>query len=166
MSNAPDPREKLRQRIREKKRQIEAFLARTEHRSNRLTIVGIVCAGLAGLITAGPAAGGPPLTQALTEVLGTTTPSWRLLCAAATVLSFLATTALAIHKIQDLPNRVAKAQAAYSRLEGLETLLDTTEIGTAKAAEQYTQVVHDLSFVPPPGSLFAHTSTGQSSNWN
>jgi esterase/lipase superfamily enzyme len=99
-------------------------------------------------MTAGPAAVGPPLTQALTNVLGTTTPSWRLLCAAATILSFLATTAFVIAKIQDLPNRVAKAQTAYSRLEGLKTLLEITDIGTAKAVEQYTQVVHDLSFVP------------------
>ncbi|HEX2225918.1 MAG TPA: hypothetical protein VHM64_02175 [Candidatus Binatia bacterium] len=148
MSNARDNREKLQQRIREKQGQIQAFLAKAQPRTTRLAIASIVCAGLAGLLTAGPAAGGPSFTQALTETLGTTSPSWRLLCAAATVLSFLATTMLSIHKIQDLPDRVAKAQAAYSRLEAIETLLETTEISTSTAADQYAQIVHDVSFVP------------------
>ncbi len=101
MSDTNNAREKLRLRIQEKKEQIQAFLAKTQPRSNRLTITSIVCAGLAGLLTAGPAAGGPSFTQAMTEMLGTTSPSWRLLCAAATILSFISTTTLAIHKVQD-----------------------------------------------------------------
>ncbi len=148
MNHRLDTREKLQQRIREKKAHLQAFLAKTQPRSTGLTIASIICAGLAGVLTAGPAAGGAPLTQWLTEILGTTAPSWRLLCAAATILSFLATTMLSIHKVQDLANRVAKVQAACSRLEAIETLLETTDISTATAAEQYTQVVQDLPFLP------------------
>ncbi len=147
LGDTPDGRKKLKQRIREKKDHIETFLDRMQPRSNHLTLASIVCGGLAGLVTAGPAVGGPSFTQTVTETLGATSPSWRWLCAVATILSFLATTALAIHKIQDLANKVAKAQAAYGRLEALETLLETTDIPTAKAAEQYGQVVNDVSFV-------------------
>ena len=147
LGEAAEGREKLRQRLGEKKDHIEAFLAKMQPRSNRLTLTSIVCGGLAGLVTAGPAVGGPSFSQVVTDALGTTSPSWRWLCALATILSFLATTALAIHKIQDLANKVAKAQAAYGRIEALETLLETTDISTAKAAEQYAQVVNDVAFV-------------------
>jgi hypothetical protein len=146
MSDTLDGREKLQQRIRDKKDQIEEFLRKTQPRSDRLTIASIVSAGLAGLLTAGPAAGGPSFTQALTQTLGTTSPSWRLLCAAATILSFIATTALAVHKVQDLTNKVARAQAAHAKLEALETLLDTTDIPISKAADQFARIVPDVSF--------------------
>ena len=139
-------REKLQHRIREKKSQVQMYLRKTQPRSDRLIIASIVCAGLAGMLTAGPAAGGPSFTQALTQVLGMTSPSWRLLCIVATVLSFIATTTIAIHKIQDLANKVAKAQAAHASLEALETLLETTDISNTKAAEQFGKIAHDVSF--------------------
>jgi hypothetical protein len=151
MNETIDTREKLQQRIREKKSQIRTFLSKIEPRSTFLTVASIVCSGLAALLTAGPAAGGPSLTQALTQALGTapeTAPSWRLLCAAATVLSFLGTTTLAIYKVQDLANKVAKSQAAKARLEALETYLAMTDISIHKATDQYSQVLQDVSFVP------------------
>ncbi|MDA8141113.1 MAG: hypothetical protein M0036_20910 [Desulfobacteraceae bacterium] len=146
MSETLDAREKLQQRIREKKGQIEEFLRKTQPRSDHLTIASIVCAGLAGLLTAGPAAGGPSFTQAITQAIGTTSPSWRLLCAVATILSFIATTALAVHKIQDLTNKVTKAQTAYAKLEGLETLLETTDLSTAAAADQFGRFINEVPF--------------------
>ncbi len=151
MSDTIDTREKFQQRIHEKKSQIRLFLSKAEPRSTWLTIASIVCSGLAGLLTAGPATGGPSLTQAVTQALGTspeTAPSWRLFCAAAAVLSFIATTTLAIYKIQDLANKVAKSQAANARLEALETLLETTNISIEKATAQYTQILQEVSFVP------------------
>jgi hypothetical protein len=151
MSEALDSRERLRQRIHEKKSQLKAYLSRVEPRSAWLTVASIVCSGLSALLTAGPAAGGPSLMQAVTQALGTspdTAPSWRLFCAAATFLSFLGATALAIYKVQDLANKVAKAQAANARLEALETFLETTDISVQKATDQYTQILQDVSFVP------------------
>jgi hypothetical protein len=70
-----------------------------------------------------------------------------LFCAAAAVLSFIATTTLAIYKIQDLANKVAKSQAANARLEALETFLETTNISIENATDQYTQILQDVSFV-------------------
>lgn len=143
----PDSKNRLQDRIHEKQRDIKAYLKRFEPRSNRLTLLSIVGTGLAALLTAGPAVGGASFTSALTQALGTTSPSWRILCAGATVLSFLATTALSIHKVQDLTNKVSKAQSALAQLEALETFMDTTEIPIANATEQYAQIVRDVPYL-------------------
>jgi hypothetical protein len=143
-------RQRLQQRIRDKRSDLESFIAKSGPRTSRLTIAGIVATGLAGLLTAGPAAGGPSFTQAVSQAFGMTSPSWRLLCAGATVLSFVATTTLAILKGQDLANRVARAEAASATLEAIDTFLETTDIPVEKAAEQYTQVLLGVAFVPGP----------------
>ncbi len=145
---ASDTRERLRERIREKKQDIKAYIARFEPRSNRLTMMSIIGTGLAALLTAGPAIGGTSFTQAVTAALGTTSPSWRLLCAAATIFSFLATTALSIHKMQDYSTKVSKAQSAHAQLESLEIFMDTTEIPVPTAADQYAQIVRDVPYLP------------------
>lgn len=148
MSHPKNDRQRLQQRIREKKADIDLFLSKIGPRSSRLTIASILATGLAGLLTAGPAAGGPSFTQAITQAFSMTSPSWRLLCAAATLLSFVATTTLAIYKGQDLANRVAKAEAAVATLEALDTFVETTDISIEKAVEQYTQVLLGVAFVP------------------
>lgn len=142
-----DTRERLLERIREKKRDIKAYITTFEPRSNRLTMVSIIGTGLAALLTAGPAVGGASFTQSLTAALGTTSPSWRWLCAAATVFSFLATTALAIHKMQDYTTKVSKAQSAHAQLESLEIFMDTTELPVATAADQYAQIIRDVPYL-------------------
>ena len=144
----PDGRKRLQRRIRDKQFDLESFVTKAGPRSSHLTIASFVATGLAGLLTAGPAAGGASFTQAVTQVFGLTSPSWRILCGGATVLSFLATTTLAILKGQDLANRVAKAEAASATLEALDTFLETTDLSIEKAAEQYTQVLQGVAFVP------------------
>ncbi|MEP6833614.1 MAG: hypothetical protein ABJB74_09475 [Gemmatimonas sp.] len=142
-----DSRSRLLDRIHEKKQSLQAFLHNSGPRNNRLTVLSIVGTGLAALLTAGPAVGGASFTAAVTQALGTTSPSWRILCAGATVLSFLATTALSIQKVQDLPTKVSKAQSAHAQLEALETFMDTTEIPIANATEQYAQIIRDVPYL-------------------
>ena len=146
-ASAIDSRSRLLDRIHEKQRDLKAYLQKFEPRSNRLTIFSILGTGLAALLTAGPAVGGASFTAALTQALGTTSPSWRILCAAATVFSFLATTALSIHKVQDLTNKVSKAQSARAQLEALETFMETTEISNTTATEQYAQIIRDVPYL-------------------
>jgi hypothetical protein len=67
---------------------------------------------------------------------------------AATLCSFISTTALAVYKAQDLANRLAKAQGARARLEALSTFLEITDISVERAAAQYTQIVQDVEFIP------------------
>jgi hypothetical protein len=147
-------RDALRGRISAKQADIDAYLRRNEPRSKRLTNTSIICGGLAGLLTAGPAAGGPSLTGSLTAAIGTSpasAPSWRLLCAAATLCSFVATTALAMYKSQDLESKLAKAQGARARLDALGALLDMTDIAVGRAAEQYTQAIQEVAFISAAG---------------
>lgn len=144
---AIDSRNRLLDRIHEKKRDLKSYLKKYEPRSNRLTLMSIVGTGLAALLTAGPAVGGASFTAALTQALGLTSPSWRILCAGATVFSFLATTALSIQKVQDLTNKVSKAQSAHAQLEALETFMDTTEIPVTNATEQYAQIIRDVPYL-------------------
>lgn len=143
-----DNREKLRKRIRIKQSRINDYLRKLEPRSNRLTVVGIVCGGLATLLTAGPAAGGESFTKALTKAIETTSPSWRLLCAAATLLSFVSTTAITLYKAQDLANRLAKAQSARARLEALDLVLDATGVAIDLATNQFEVIIQDIAFIP------------------
>jgi hypothetical protein len=144
-----EARQRLRQRISDKHRQLAEYIRSAEPRSGTLQIVSTIMAGLAGLLTAAPAVGGPTLTSSLSQALGTgaEAPSWRLLCAAATICSFVSTTALSIYRTQDIANRLGKAQAAKARLESLETFLDTTSLPVEKAVDEYTRVVQDVSFV-------------------
>lgn len=148
MGETEDWRKRLRQRIRDRQFDLDSFINRAGPRNNRFTLFSIVATGVAGLLTAGPAAGGTPFTQALTRALGLTSPSWRMLCGGAAVLSFLAPTMLAILRSQDLANRVAKAEAASATLEALDTLLDTTDLDVEKAAAQYAQVLQGVAFIP------------------
>ncbi|MGV3710762.1 MAG: hypothetical protein ACO1Q7_18210 [Gemmatimonas sp.] len=144
---SPDSRARLVERIHEKKAALRQYLAKFEPRNSRLTILSIVGTGLAALLTAGPAVGGASFTAALTQAIGSTSPSWRILCAGATVLSFVATTALSLQKMQDLSMKVSKAQSAHAQLEALETFMDTTEIQVTTATEQYAQIIREVPFV-------------------
>ena|SRR6266850_2844829 len=142
--------ESLLGRIREKRKRIVGYVAASEQRSTRLTNISIICGGLATLFTAGPAIGGQSLTRALTEALGTSAasmPSWRLLCAGATILSFIATTAMAMFRARDSIANLAKAQTASARLEGLEIALEFSTVSVDKTVEQYNLVISDMPFL-------------------
>ncbi|MES2598486.1 MAG: hypothetical protein V4662_24335 [Verrucomicrobiota bacterium] len=150
MAETSPERENLILRIKEKRAQITTYLACTEPRANRLTTASIVCGAIASLLTAGPAVGGASFTKSLTAALGTSpesSPSWRILCAAATLLSVIATTAVAIHRNENLAVRVSKAQACSSKLEGLETQLALGSVTAKKAAEAFELHLLEVGFV-------------------
>jgi hypothetical protein len=151
MPDNPQDRQNLLTRIKEKRNLIADYIAATEPRANRLTTASIICGAIASLLTAGPAVGGPGFTKALTAALGTSAeanPSWRILCAAATILSVIATTAVAIYRNENLAVHVSKAQASGSKLEGLETSLELGAITVPKATELYDRYINEVSFIP------------------
>src|SRR2546422_9700939 len=80
-------------RIRQKRTQLETFLSAARPRKRRLLNTTIVGGSLAAALTAGPAIRGQSFTAWLTGVLGLMSPSWRLLCGAASGCSGLATVA-------------------------------------------------------------------------
>ena len=85
-------------RISQKRTQLETFLSAARPRKRRLLNTTIVGGSLAAALTAAPALGGQSFTAWLTGALGLASPSWRLLCAAASVCSLTATIATQLLK--------------------------------------------------------------------
>ncbi len=146
---ASNPQELL-SRIRDKRTVVDAFLSRTQPRKRRLLNTTIVGGTLAAALTAGPAAGGQPFTAWLTATLGLQSPSWRLLCAAASVSSVLATVATQLLKSNNIEERVARAQACRAKLEVLDTAVTLGQLDGEQATSEYLKCVEDAAFLGLP----------------
>ena len=107
----------------------------------------IVGGSLAAALTAGPAVGGPSFTAFLTGALGLSSPSWRLLCAAASVSSIAATVATQLLKSNDVEENVARAQGCRAKLEVLDLGLTMGQIDAKQAATEYLKCVEDSAFL-------------------
>ena len=107
----PDgPPDNLLRQVRQKRAQLEVFLARKAPLKRRLLNVTILGGTLATALTAGPAIGGASFTVWLTKTFGLTSPSWQLLCGGAAVCSVSATIATQILKSNHVEEHVTRAQ--------------------------------------------------------
>lgn len=134
-------------RIRDKRAEVERFLATAVPRKRRLLNTTIVGGSLAAALTAGPAVGGAPFTAWLTMALGLTSPSWRLLCGAASMASIMATVATQVLKSNNLEQNIGRAQTARARLEVLETGVTLGQFDTRQAATEFLKCVEDAAFL-------------------
>src|SRR6185503_16596886 len=123
--------------------QLETFLATTRPRKRRLVNTTIVGGSLAAALTAAPALGGQPFTAWLTEALGLTSPSWRVLCAAASVCAATATIATQLLKSHNIEEHVTRAQGCRAKLEVLEAGLTFGHIDMRQATREYLKCVED-----------------------
>jgi MFS family permease len=139
--------DELLSRIRQKRGALDAFLSSAQPRKRRLLNTTIVGGSLAAALTAGPAVGGPSFTAFLTGALGLTSPSWRLLCAAASVSSIAATVATQILKSNHVEENVARAQGCRAKLEVLDLGLAMGQIDAKQAAAEYLKCVEDSAFL-------------------
>jgi MFS family permease len=133
--------------VRQKRQHVEAFLAAAVPRKRRLMNVTIVAGALAAALTAAPAAGGQPFTTWMTTAMGLTSPSWRLLCGAASIFSIMATLATQLLKSNNLEERITRAQGCRAKLEVLEIGLASGQVDTARATAEYLQCVQDAAFI-------------------
>ena len=136
--------------IRRKRTQLEAFLGVARPRKRRLLNTTIVGGSLAAALTAGPAVGGPSLTVALTGALGlnpASSPSWRILCAAASVCSIMATVATQLLKSHNIEEHVIRAQACRAKLEVIEVGLTVGQLDQRQATTEYLKCVEETSFL-------------------
>jgi MFS family permease len=146
MTNAAS-NDDLVNRIRQKRTQLEAFLGVARPRKRRLLNTTIVGGTLAAALTAGPAVGGPSFTAWLTAALGLTSPSWRVLCGAASVCSVLATVATQLLKSNNIEEHVTRAQGCRAKLEVLEAGLTLGQIDARQATTEYLKCVEDAAFL-------------------
>ncbi len=137
----------LLETVRQKRRQVEAFLTTAVPRKRRLLNITIAAGALAAALTAGPAAGGQPFTSWMTAAMGLTSPSWRLLCGVASVCSILATITTQLLKSNNLEERITRAQGCRAKLEVLEIGLAAGQIDAPRATVEYMQCVQESAFI-------------------
>ncbi len=137
----------LLESVRQKRRQVETFLAAAVPRKRRLLNITIAAGALAAALTAAPAAGGQPFTTWMTAAMGLTSPSWRLLCGVASVCSILATVTTQLLKSNNLEERITRAQGCRAKLEVLEIGLAAGQIEPQRAAAEYMQCVQESAFI-------------------
>jgi hypothetical protein len=138
----------LLRKLHDKRRRIAAFVGKLEPRGARLTNLGIICSAAAAALTAAPAIGGIRLTDAL-GAAGPDSPSWRVLCGAATLFSLIATIATNLFKSHDIASRLARAQACDAKLEGIEVLAELKQVSLKEATARYEKCIPDVSFISP-----------------
>ena len=137
----------LSRRIREKRAQVEAFVAGAVPRRRRLLNTTIVGGTLAAALTAGPAAGGQTFTAWLTHAAGLAGPSWQLLCGLAAVCSIAATLSTQLLKSNNLEEKVTHAQGCRAKLEVLEVGLATGQLDLPRATAEYLKCVEQVAFL-------------------
>jgi len=147
MSTDAESKQTLLEKIRTKRSEIRAFLAKNEPRAARLVNTAIVCSALAAAFTAGPAFGGDTLTGWLTKTLGLASPAWQLLCLGATGCSVAAAIATNLSKSHDISSKILRAQTADAKLEGLETLVEAGQIPLEKGFTHYAQTLTETPFL-------------------
>ena len=139
--------DEIASRIRQKRLELEKFLSRARPRRRRLINVTIIGGSIAAALTAAPALGGQSFTAWLTMALGTTSPSWRLLCGAASICSVAATVATQLLKSHTIEEHVTRAQGCRAKLEVLEVGLTTGQIDTRQATAEYLKCVEEAAFL-------------------
>jgi MFS family permease len=136
--------------IKEKRAQVEVFLSAASPRKRRLLNTTIVGGTLAAALTAAPAVGGQSFATWLTGTLGLTSPSWRLLCAAASISSITATVATQLLKSNKVEEYVAKGQGCRAKLQMLEVGLRLGQLDPKQATAEYLKCVEDAAFLEAP----------------
>ena len=134
-------------RIQQKRGQLERFLSRARPRKRRLLNTTIIGGSVAAALTAAPALGGQSFTMWLTNILGLTSPSWRVLCAAAAVSSVTATVATQLLKSHNVEEQVTRAQGCRAKLEILEVGLTEGQVNKQQATTEYLKCVEEASFL-------------------
>jgi hypothetical protein len=123
MTASPSPdadQDPLIEQMRIRRAQLDRFLRRALPRRSQLVNASILFSSAAALITAAPAFGGQAFTAGLTEALGLSVPSWRLLCGLASASSVVASLTSQLLQTSHLEEKVSRALAARARLEALE----------------------------------------------
>ena len=134
-------------KVRNKRKELRAYLTRTEPRNNRLINSSIIFGALAAALTAGPGVGGDGFISAAKEMVSFGIPVWQMLCLFATVFSVSVVIANGMLKSHNLSSKVAKTRACDAKLESLETMLELEQVDIKQATQSYTQCLTELSHI-------------------
>ena len=135
----------LQQRIQQKRKEMERFISAELPRKRRLLNMTIVGGTLAATLTAVPAVGGQSITVSLTKIFGLASPSWQLLCAAASISSVVATISTQLLKSHNVDQQVAAAQRCRAKLEVIELGLETGQLDASHATTEFIKCVEETA---------------------
>ena len=139
MPNTHD--DQLLERIQAKHREVSSYLDNLQTLGTRLTYTNIICGGAAAVLSAS-------LTKTLAEA-GVTAGGWKTAWVplAATICSFVGTTAASIHKAR-VESCLKDLQGSASRLEGIEIMLEGGYIAAEHAAKDYNECLAKCPTIP------------------
>ncbi len=139
--------EVLLTKIRNKRKELAEYLARTEPQNSRLINSSIITGALAAALTAGPGVGGDGFISAAKNMMSFGIPVWQVLCLLATVLSVTAVIANGMLKSHSLSSKVLKTRTCDAKLEGLETMLELAQLDIKQATQIYTNCLTEISHI-------------------
>jgi hypothetical protein len=139
--------EDLLRKIQQKRSEVEKFVSSEFPRKRRLVNMTLIGGTLSTALTALPAVGGQPLTAWLTQSFGLTSPSWRILCAAASISSVVATLSTQLLKSNNVEEQVTRAMGCRAKLEVLEVGLESGQIDLRQATAEYIRCVEETAFL-------------------
>jgi len=137
----------LLNQVRQKRSEMDRFLASAQPRKRRLLNLVIIGGTLSAALTGAPAIGGATLTGWLTETFGLTSPAWQILCAAASVSSIAVTVATQLLKSNQVEQNVAIAQRGRAKLEVLEIGLASGTLDSGQATTEYMKCIEDVALI-------------------
>ncbi|VAX36714.1 hypothetical protein MNBD_UNCLBAC01-1867 [hydrothermal vent metagenome] len=131
-------------KIKNKRQELEDYLAKNEPRHSRLINASIILGALTAALTAGPGVGGKEFIDGIKNIVSFGIPIWQLLCLVASILSVAAVIVNGILKSQNLTAKITNARSCASKLEGLETLLELQQMDVKQATSLYTQYISEV----------------------
>lgn len=137
----------LLSQVRQKRAQVEKFVAQALPRKRRLLNLTIIGGALATVLTTGPAVGGQTFTSWLTKTFSLVSPAWQMLCGAAALCSVTATIATQLLKSHNLEERLIRAQGCRAKLEALEVGLTTGQIELRQGTADYMKCLEEAAFL-------------------
>ncbi len=146
---APNEPDLVLVELQRQREHLERFLRRNQPRQQRLSGLAVTGSSLAAVLTAAPALGGQAFTSELTELLNLQSPSWRWICAAAALLSALASASSQVLQSSRLEEKVNRCQTARARLEALELGLELGQFNRDYAAETLLACVEATAALDP-----------------
>lgn len=129
MSNSPESRAALLERIRTGMRRAEAQATELRKKNSRYVSVGVIAGGLATVVAGTAAALGP--------VVGQGPPAWKLTCGIVALLTGVATVLNGLQKQLSIAERLAKASSCLGKLTSLEFALTVNNRETVEVAREY-----------------------------
>ena len=134
-------------KIRKKRHKLAAYLAKSEPRYMRLINFSIISGALAASLTAGPGIAGNGFVDTVKDAASFGVPIWQVLCLLATILSVSTVIMNSMLKSHSLTSKINSARSCDAKLEGLETMLELSQINVEQATPLYTQYLTEMPHV-------------------